>query len=199
MSTLFMLCAVVGGTLLACQSLLTLLGLGGHNDLGDSTDLAADHPDDLSGGHHGDGGPHHGHHSNSVFQILTFRAVVAALAFFGLAGLAARSAQWDDTAALAAAVAAGSVALWSVHKLMRLIARLRVDGTVRLHDAVGRTGVVYLRIPPAAQGVGKIQLAVHQQTLELSACSASGELATGQAVRVIRVVGPDLVEVGPDV
>ena len=35
METAFLICAIVGGTLLACQFLLALVGAGSHYDIGD--------------------------------------------------------------------------------------------------------------------------------------------------------------------
>jgi hypothetical protein len=203
MSTLFLFCAVIGGTLLACQALLAVLGLGGHHVFGDH-DFAGDHSDALAADHDFDhAGAEHDvaqsadHGGASLFRILTFRAVTAALAFFGLTGLATRAADWSQAQSLTAAVGAGALAMWGVHQLMRALAKLRADGTIRLREAVGRSGSVYLRIPTPDRGVGKVHITLRNQTVELSARSASGEIVTGRPIRVLRVLGPDLVEVEP--
>ena len=55
---------------------------------------------------------HHG--SMQVFRVLSFRTMIAALAFFGLAGLAAQSAKATPLATLLIAVAAGAAAMAAV-------------------------------------------------------------------------------------
>lgn len=202
MSTVFVVCAVIGGTLLACQSLLALLGLGGHHSFGDH-DVPMDHADAFSVDHaagHDDGSAEHStEHGANLFRILTFRTIVAALAFFGLTGLAARAADWSETHALLMALGAGALAMWGVQQMLQAISKLRADGTVRVREAVGRSGSVYLRVPAADHGIGKVHVTLRNQTVELSARSVAGEIATGQRVRVVKVLGPELVEVEPQV
>ena len=202
MSTIFLFCAVIGGTILVCQSLMTLVGLGGDHGGGDH-DFSMDHGGAPAGdhdlGHDGDGDHSADHGSAGVFRMLTLRTAVAAIAFFGLTGLATKAADWDDAQSVVTAVCVGALAMWGVHQMMQTVARLRADGTVRLREAVGRTGSVYLRIPANDQGMGKIHLTLKNQTVELSACSTGKEIPTGNSVRVLRVLGPDLVEVEPSV
>jgi hypothetical protein len=196
-----MTCAVVGGTLLVCQTLLGLLGLGDHHSFGDH-DLPIDHGDALSADHavgHDGNSEHPTEHGTNLFRILTFRTIVAALTFFGLTGLAMRAAHWGDSHALLVALGAGALAMWGVHQMLQAISKLRADGTIRLREAVGRSGSVYLRIPAADHGVGKVHVTLRDRTVELSARSAAGEIATGQPVRVLKVLGPELVEVEPHV
>ena len=40
MEKVYLACAVIGGTLVVCQFLATLLGLGGHHDMGGGHDIA---------------------------------------------------------------------------------------------------------------------------------------------------------------
>jgi hypothetical protein len=199
MSTLFAICAVLGGTVLVCQFFLTLLGLGGDHD------VSGDHDVHLGDGGH-DGGDHaHGHgpdpgdgHASSlIFGMLTFRTMTAAIAFFGLAGLAADAAAFQPAEVLVIALASGVGALFAVHHMMQLFLKLRSDGTVRLMDALEREGVVYLRVPARQGGHGKVHVILKEQTVELLAESNGGELPTGTPVRIAQFVGPDMVLVEP--
>jgi hypothetical protein len=199
METVYTVCAVVGGVLIVCQFLLTMLGLGGHHDVG-GHDVAGH---DFSGhdvGH--DSSADHGHdaqhgHSNRLLGVLTFRTVVAGLAFFGLAGLAATEAGIDPAPAAVLAVAAGLAALLLVAWLMRTLSRMNVDGTVRIERAVGATGTVYLSIPGSKAGAGKVHVSVQHRTLEYKAVTARDQLPTGAKVVVVGVVAADTVEVSP--
>src|SRR4051812_13457435 len=103
MTQAYLICAVIGGALLAFQLLLTLLGFGG------------------DGGHLGGGHDFHGDHAGSdhdahsavrgsagwLLGFVTFRSLVAGLTFFGLVGLASSEAKWQPTMSLTAAAVAG--------------------------------------------------------------------------------------------
>lgn len=188
--------AVLGGTLLGCQFLMTLLGLG--------HDLPGDLPDDVPHDFHFDhGGFDHDtaqghdspHHESSFLRLLTFRTVVAATTFFGLAGLAGNSAELPGELTLVVALAAGAAAMYCVHWLMQSLKQLKSDGTARIERAVGRAGTVYLRIPAHKSGPGKIQINVQNRTMEYEAMTAHEPLPVGSKVVVVNVLGPDTVEV----
>lgn len=195
--------AVVGGTILFCQVLMTLFGLG--HDM--PSDMPDGVPHDFHFGHDGstdhdtshDTGDHEtGHHGTTSFvRLLTFRTVVAALTFFGLAGLAGSSTALSGELTLIVALVAGSAAMYGVHWLMQSLKRLRCDGTVRIDRAVGRPGTVYLRIPANKSGSGKIQMNVQNRTMEYEAMTAHDPLPVGAKVVVVNVLGPDTVEVEP--
>jgi hypothetical protein len=197
MEHIFTACALFGGTLLTCQTIMTLIGLSGDHDLGGDHefgvehDFAADHG--VGTGDHVDHGGQPG--SNWFFGVITFRTVVAAITFFGLAGMSALTSGIDPVPSLAIALLAGVIAMYAVYWMMRQLMRLRADGSVRIERAVGMTGNVYLRVPASHQGAGKIQLNLQNRTVELIAWTDQAELPTGATVVVTKVVGPDSVEV----
>ena len=90
MATVFVVCAAIGGTVVVIQFVLTMIGLGGDAmdlDIGDvDTDMDVDFDGDLDVSGEIDAG-HVG--SSWLFGVISFRTVIAALAFFGLAGLGA--------------------------------------------------------------------------------------------------------------
>jgi hypothetical protein len=90
MEPVFLICAGLGGTLLVCQFLLGLLGLG-HHDFG-GQDHGFEHD-------HDQGHDASDEHQSWFVGILTFRALVAALTFFGLGGMIA-SHHTDEPATL---------------------------------------------------------------------------------------------------
>jgi hypothetical protein len=210
METVYMVCAAVGGTLIVCQFLLTLLGLGGHHDMGGHEmgghDIGGhdvgDH--DMVGhdtaGH--DSSAHHesGHESqpNWFFSKLTFRTLSAAFAFFGLAGLACiRLEVAPPILGLAIAVAAGALAIVVVGWLMQMLSRLNVDGTLRIERAIGSRGTVYLSVPGAKSGVGKVHVSLLNRTVEYKAITSQEQLPTGAKIIVVSVVSADTVEIAP--
>jgi hypothetical protein len=195
MNWLYTLFAIVGGTVLVCQFLLTLVGIGGDADIAD--DLG-DVPHDVAGdaGAAGHDGTHEVHHStNWLFGVLTFRTVIAAITFFGLTGLGATEAEAKPFTAFVLALAAGAGALLGVHWIMRQLQRLQDDGTVRIGRAVGKKGVVYLSIPAQKSGAGKVHLNLQNRTVEYLAMTAQDRIPTGAHVVVTEVLGPDTVAV----
>ncbi len=126
MIAVFVICAAVGTTVLVLQFLLALVGLGGdalgvevphdfgHDAGGLDHDLAADgvhgevchdHAAGRDEAHHPTTA--HAPHALSIFRALSLRTVTAALAFFGLAGLAAHSADCTPSTSLLIAGGAG--------------------------------------------------------------------------------------------
>jgi hypothetical protein len=189
METVFLICAIVGGTLIACQFLLTLIGMGGDHD-------ASDHGGGDAVGHdaaHDQAGADHG--SSWFFSMLTIRTVSAAAAFFGLTGLAAHHAELEEVPTIALAVGAGAGAFFVVGWLMRFMHRLNLDGTIQIERAVGCRGSVYLPIPAGRTGLGKVHVTVVNRMVEYQALTTSGALAAGTPIVIVSIVGPDTVEV----
>ena len=203
MAYLYLFFAVVGGTVLICQFVLTLVGLSGGHDLPD--DLSVDHSGDVGGDAH-DVGPDgsidqahgdHVHGSSWLFGVLSFRTLVAASTFFGLGGLAAEQGNQNLLVQLVVAAVCGLGAMYGVHWIMKLIGRLGEDGTVRIQRAIGQEGTVYIPIPAGKTKAGKVQLRLQNRLLEYAAVTSSVErLPTGMQVKVVGVSG-DVLEVAP--
>ncbi len=175
METAFLLCAVLGGTLVVCQMLASVFGMMG------DTDSDTDHDD--------------AHHDNFFLGMLTVRTVSSALLFFGLGGLTSLYYGADEPAAFGVAIGAGLAALYLVATLMKSVAKLKADGTARVERAIGRPGTVYLRIPAGRSAAGKIQMMLQNRTVEYQAVTAGNELPTGTAIKVVAIVNSDTVEV----
>jgi len=195
----FLLCAVIGGTILICQFVLTLVGLGGDHSVDFSHDVAHDFGGGAGDAHGTDGSGHDatGHGSSWLFAAISLRTLVAAVTFFGLAGMAARSAEQDVLIQLVLAALAGIGAMYGVHWLITAIGRLGNDGTLRVKGALGQEGTVYVPIAGSRAQAGKIQLRLQNRLVEYEAITSSPErLATGTKVRVVGLAG-NMLEVEP--
>ncbi len=177
MTNLYLICALAGGTLFIVQFLLTLIGIGDHGDVSFNHDSGFDH----------DGA--------AFWSFVGFRAVVAAVTVFGLAGMAARSTSAAAPFSPLIAVASGVVMLVVVGFAMRGLNRLNTDGTSDIQNARGALGTVYIPIPAANQGLGKVQIDVQNRTLEAQAVTFADALETGTKIVVVDIVSPDTVEV----
>jgi membrane protein implicated in regulation of membrane protease activity len=199
MTWLFLFCAIVGGTILGCQFVLTLLGfmdVGGDipDDLPDDADFSG--AVDIDGDGLSEGQTHTS--GDWLFGVISFRTLVAAVTFFGLAGMTARSAEMNPVAQLLVAIGAGVAAMFGVYWLMRQVYKLNQDSTIRIKRAIGKTGTVYLPIPAAHGGSGKVQIAVQQRLMEYEAVTGHGQkLAGGTKIVVVGVFDNETLEVLP--
>jgi membrane protein implicated in regulation of membrane protease activity len=196
MEQVFLVCAALGGTVFICQFVMTLMGMAG-----DDVDIADDIPDDV-GTDFGDAdladdhGPSQGHGSTWLFGVISFRTIVAAITFFGLAGFASLQGGQSTSASVLTAVLAGAAAMYGVHWLMQLMYRLSQDRTLRVTRAVGKRGTVYLPVPADHGGSGKVQINLQDRLVEYAATTGEAEiLPTGTQIVVTRIVSHDTVEV----
>ncbi|NLX96313.1 MAG: hypothetical protein GXY83_09055 [Rhodopirellula sp.] len=214
MTTLFVICAVAGGTVLVLQFIMTLVGLGGDSFEIDGADAAGDLPTDTGGmlDHTGDmsgdasadvhadaHGHHHSGHAGSsrLLGMVSFRTLVAAITFFGLGGLIAREVGAPPFWMLVVALVSGFSAMYGVYRILRGLYAIHSEGTARVDRAVGLPATVYLRIPADGKGTGKIHVNLQNRTMEYLAVSSGDAIPTGSKVIVVKIVSTDTVEVEP--
>lgn len=203
---IFIITAVIGTTIMLCQFALTVFGLSddidapgdaaiGHGDVAHTDSLGGDATHETTISTAGDAVYQH-HDSSWLFGVISFRTMVAAAAFFGLAGAAARSADWSTALSLAVAVAAGVTAMYGTYWLLQLISKLASSGNERIANSVGRPATVYIAIPAENQGAGKVQLSMQNRIVEYQAVTPEATpLKSGEKVEVVRVINSDTVEV----
>jgi len=187
MENVYVICAVVGGTLFLCQFLLGLVGIG-HHGMDGGHDVAHD-------AGHGHGGHGHGDPSSVFLHVLSFRAMIAAITFFGLTGIAAQRSTLEPIIVVGMAIGAGLLAMFAVAAIMGFLSRLQSDGTVHIEQALGKTGTVYLTVPQKNAGQGKVTVTVQSRTMEYLAVTFKDALPTGSKIVVVDIVSPDTVAV----
>jgi len=196
MHNLFFYSALIGGVLLVVQILLLVVGIDHGADVDVDVDVDVGDVGDVAHGldtHMGDVDGHDS--SGAFFKVLSFKTAVAFLTFFGLTGLLGMRAPLPPGMTVVLAVAAGSLAFYFVAYLMSALAKLQSSGNIKLENAVGSTGRVYLRIPGKGTGFGKVTVKVQGRVIEVKARTQGEELATGTEVKMLRVSGPDVMEV----
>ncbi|WP_169977482.1 hypothetical protein [Tautonia rosea] len=192
MSTFFLFCAIVGGTILALQLLLTLLGVGG--DLG-GEGLDLDLPD-LPDGDTGE--PTVGHDAGGFSDLakrITFQGVVSFITFFGVGGLAAQGSGVSSVGSLVAAVVVGTLATAVLAFAFAGVRKLQGSGSLSMSNAVGSIGRVYLTVPGGNGGVGKVFVTVQGRSEEVRAVTPGPELRPGEAVVVVHAIDDRTLEV----
>ncbi len=133
-----------------------------------------------------------------LWGMLNFQAMVAGIAVFGLSGLAAVAAGLATALVLSIGIGSAFVMMLGVAAIFNLMLNMDEDGTLRLEDAVGATGTVYLSIPANNGGQGKVMVTLQERSMEFAAVTrAEKALATGEKIIVVNVLKPSVMEVVP--
>ena len=198
---IFWACAIAASVVFVIQNALMLLGIGDmdadvdadvgtdfdiHGDMSDAdASLAAGH-----GGHEGTLGP------AGIFSLLTLRNFINFFLGFGWGGISLANAIENRSLLVVAAVACGLLFVAIFVAMLRFILRLETNGAFSIHDCVGLTASVYLRIPARHQGAGKVQVSVNGSVHELDAFTDGDFLPTGTRVKITQAIdsGSLLVE-----
>ena len=103
-----------------------------------------------------------------------------------------------DVVLILVSVAVGLFFAWIIKMLWDKIRHLEHNGAYKIEDAVGLTATVYIPIPPARSGTGKVQISIGGSVQELNAVSDSTDkLKTGQLVAVDSVINSSTLLVKP--
>jgi membrane protein implicated in regulation of membrane protease activity len=168
----FLFCAVLGGALFIVRTILSLVGMGDHDVDGGDFDVSETHAD-----------------ADSSFRLFSLHGLTGFFMMFGLVGLGLSRQFWvPDIVAGVAGILAGLATTWVIGKLFQSMGKLQSDGTLRMSDAMGQQGKVYLTIP--ASGTGQVQVAFQGRVMMYDAVSADKKtIKTGEPVVVIDIVG----------
>lgn len=185
---IFYTIAIVSSLVLIVQIILNLIGLDeeelGLDGLADTLEAIEDAAFD------GDG--------NTGLGLLSVRTILAFLMGFGWGGVVLAGMDWHPVLAVLGALVAGTVFMFTVFWLMRQMFRLADSGNIKLENAAGKTGTVYLPIPPQRSGAGQVQLVIQGRLRELPAVTDAPEaLPTGIHIHVAQVIENDLLLVKP--
>lgn len=179
---IFALIALPSTLLIIIQTVLMLIGIGGEGaevdadvDIDDGIDL----PDD-------------------GLAIFSVRGVTSMLCITGWVAVALLETSLPQGVAIAIAIICGIATLIGMAYLMRAIYRLQSSGNIDVENCVGKIGEVYIPIPAAGDGSGKVNLTVQEKFSEFTAITTAGEqLKTGAFVRVVAVSESGVLVVEP--
>lgn len=203
--------AIPATLVMVVQLVLLIFGLA-HGDGADGADVHADlhihdgghdicegHSHDVSGHMHGSTDHHSAdvHEDMNGLKLLTLRGAIAFLSIGGWMGIAAVSWGMPVPAVFILAFGAGFLALYFVAWTLRAALRLQQSGNVVPENAIGREGAVYLPIPAAKAGKGKVSVIVQERLCEFDAVTdAQRILKTGESIIVtgVKTEGELIVE-----
>ncbi len=182
LNTIYLICAIAGGTILLLRLVTMIIGLD-HSDAPDTTDITIDHDGSLDA-----------HDGNVGMQLLSMQSIAGFFTMFGLVGLGLLQIKAAPIWSLLGALAAGLLTAWVTAVIFYQMQRLQSEGTMVIQDAVGQVGSVYLTIPE--QGTGVVTVAVRGTQRSLDAMSETGRrIPTGSMVRVTGVTAGKILVV----
>lgn len=92
------------------------------------------------------------------------------------------------------AIAVGLLFVLAFVFMFRQVMKLSHDGSFKMSETVGLKADVYLRIPAARSGRGKVQISVKGSIHEIDAVTDNdAEIPTGGQVEIVEVLGDDLL------
>ncbi len=191
-------CVAIPSTLiLLIQTILTFIGIGGDGDIdGDGiadVDTDADIADDLPDS--GELDPETIEGGMGSLKLFTFRGIIAFFVTFGWVGVAMDSSGAPLWLTIIIAIICGTIMLFSLAVLFKMLMKLRNDGNTDNRNAVGVAGKVQLTIPPARSGAGKVHIMLQGSYVERNAVTDEDTaIPTGAEIVVVGVSGgTDLV------
>jgi len=187
--------AIPFSTVFVIQLILTFIGMGDSDadtDGFDSVDIddvdGVDDIDDVDI-------PDDNDSVASTFQFFTVRNFIAFFTVFGWTGITMSRAGAGPFVTVLVAVIAGVAIMFVVAFLFYFMMRLSESGNVKIQNAVGQTGKVYIPIPKEGKGYGKIHITFQGSYREMDAVTLDEELPTGTLVKVIDIMDNNVLVV----
>lgn len=164
------------------QSVFTFLGVG------DNFELDADFDGEMDL----DVGAMDG--LSMTFHLFTIRGIIAFFMLFGWSGYILTNAEYEPGWVLFFAFLTGFIMLLLVALVYYFFKKIEQEGNMKLEDAIGKQGTVYIPVPKRNEGLGKVQIIVGESLRTLDAISKDGPIKTGQQVKVVGVIN-EMLEV----
>lgn len=160
--------AIPATVILIIQMILTLIGLGSDAVDGDADTDGIDTDIDIDGTDAPDGDSDFDI-SDGGLRVFTFRGLIAFFSVTGWVGTICSEFNLNLPLTIIISVASGLLAMFSIAAIMKWLLKLQYDGTEDIKDALGVSGTVYLKIPPARSGKGKVNVLVQGKLCEKEA------------------------------
>ena len=122
---------------------------------------------------------------DSGLRLFTVKGIMAFLMIGSWVGFLISRAGIHEGIALVFAMISGTISLYFIARIMQMLLSLQEDGTLKIKNALGQIGQVYIRIPGEEKGAGKVNVTVQAQLCEFDAVTEQSEtIKTGEMVYV---------------
>ncbi len=127
------------------------------------------------------------------FQFLSLKNLIAFFTIFGWTGIICLHSGYGPGMSALIATGAGLIMMLIMASIMYFMGKLIEDGTLKMKNAIGKSGSVYLPIPAKRAGMGKVQVQVQGfQTLD-AVTDNETEIPTGAIVEVVEVLNNQIL------
>ncbi|HEY0653381.1 MAG TPA: hypothetical protein VGD65_09645 [Chryseosolibacter sp.] len=128
------------------------------------------------------------------FQFFSIKNFIGFFTIFGWAGIAALDMGFSEFGALVTAFASGLVMMTMMASLFYLLAKANADGSLKMNNAIGGVGEVYLTIPKQRNSIGKVQINVQGAVRTLDAMTDDDQdIPTGKIIKVKEIVNQNIL------
>jgi hypothetical protein len=135
-----------------------------------------------------------GSDSGIEFQFFTFKNLVAFLTIFAWTGIAGIDSGFSETTTVIVAIVAGLATMTLMATMMYFMAKANANGTMKIANAVGESGQVYLPIGKKRQGTGQVQIKVQGSLRTLDAMTDDeDDIPTGNFITVKSIVNNSIL------
>ncbi|MGB0403243.1 MAG: hypothetical protein ACPGEG_04040 [Salibacteraceae bacterium] len=167
--------ALIGSAIFVVIFLLTFIGADSDGELSGDADVG-----DADGG--------------VGFQFFTFKNVIAFFTIFGWTGIVCLDYGLSSIITLGIATVAGLIMMVLTSLLFFWVNRLAESGTLKINNAIGAVGEVYLPIGANRSSIGKVQIRVQGSLRELEALTDEDvEISTRTLVEVTDIVSAEIL------
>ena len=163
--------AIPATVILIIQMILTLIGMGGDNMDADADTDGADGFDGVDTDIDDGGVPDDADLdiADGGLRVFTLRGLIAFFSVTGWVGTVCCEFDLNLPITILISIASGLLAMFAIAAIMKWLLKLQYDGTEDIKDALGVSGTVYMRIPPARSGKGKVNVIVQGKLCEKEA------------------------------
>lgn len=128
------------------------------------------------------------------FQFLSLKNIVAFFAVFGWSGIGFVHAGMAPWLVVLLSTLCGLLMMTLMATLFYLMSKLAESGTLKMKNAIGKLGEVYLVIPAKRGGFGKVQLNVQGSIRTLDAITDDTEkIPTASIIEVLDVIDDQIL------
>ena len=128
------------------------------------------------------------------FQFFTFKNLVGFFTIFSWVGIGCIRSGYSDSTVIIISIISGVLMMLAMSTLFYFLTKLVEDGTMKLSNALGKTGQVYLPIKASKGGFGKVQIKIQGSLHEIQAMTNDDkELVVGTIVQVEKVIDGNIL------
>lgn len=157
--------AIPASLIFVIQTILTFTGMGA------SDGIDADFDGDFSG-------------EDTPFQIFSLRNLINFLLGFSWTGISLYNSISNELVLIAISLLVGLLFVYIFFVVINQVQKLAEDNTFKIQNVVGKTAEVYLNIPAAKIGKGKVMVSVNGSYHELDAVTEGEALKPNSLVKI---------------